>query len=89
MYGCMTRFADLIQPYMNKAPARLANFSSGDLLTLAKFGLDIRMLGKTEMREFVRLIGINIYDELVERFENPLLKGALSVDAVLGTHMGL
>ena len=84
----MTRFADLIQPYMNKAPARLANFSSGDLLTLAKFGLDIRMLGKTEMREFVRLIGINIYDELVERFENPLLKGALSVDAVLGTHMG-
>ena len=84
----MTRFADLIQPYMNKAPARLANFSSGDLLTLAKFGLDIRMLGRTEMREFVRLIGINIYDELVERFENPLLKGALSVDAVLGTHMG-
>jgi phytoene dehydrogenase-like protein len=84
----MTRFADLIQPYMNKAPARLANFSSRDLLTLARFGLDIRMLGKTEMQEFVRLIGINIFDELVERFENPLLKGALSVDAVLGTHMG-
>ena len=87
-YKRMTRFADLIQPYMNKAPARLANFSSGDLLTLARFGLDIRMLGKTEMQEFVRLIGINIFDELVERFENPLLKGALSVDAVLGTHMG-
>jgi phytoene dehydrogenase-like protein len=84
----MTRFADLIQPYMNKAPARLANFSSGDLLTLTRFGLDIRMLGKTEMREFIRLIGINIFDELVERFEDPLLKGALSVDAVLGTHMG-
>ncbi len=84
----MTRFADLLQPYMNKAPARLANFSRGDLLTLAKFGLDIRMLGKTEMQEFIRLIGINIFDELVERFENPLLKGALSVDAVLGTHLG-
>ncbi len=87
-YKRMTRFADLIQPYMNKAPARLANFSSGDLLTLAKFGLDVRMLGKTEMREFIRLIGINIFDELVERFDNPLLKGALSVDAVLGTHLG-
>ena len=46
------------------------------------------MLGKTEMREFIRLIGINIFDELVERFEDPLLKGALSVDAVLGTHLG-
>jgi phytoene dehydrogenase-like protein len=84
----MTRFADLLLPYMNQAPARLANFSSGDLLRLAKFGLDIRMLGKTEMQEFIRLIGINIYDELVERFENPLMKGVLSVDAVLGTHLG-
>jgi phytoene dehydrogenase-like protein len=87
-YKRMTGFADLIQPYMNKAPARLANFSSGDLVTLAKFGLDIRMLGKTEMREFIRLIGINIFDELVERFDSPLLKGALSIDAVLGTHLG-
>lgn len=87
-YKRMTRFADLLQPYMNKAPARLANFSTGDLLTLAKFGLDVRMLGKTEMQEFLRLIGINIYDELVERFESPLLKGALSLDAVLGTHLG-
>ncbi len=87
-YKRMTRFADLIQPYMNKAPARLANFSTGDLVTLARFGLDIRMLGKTEMREFIRLIGINIYDELVGRFDSPLLKGALSVDAVLGTHLG-
>jgi phytoene dehydrogenase-like protein len=84
----MTRFADLLSPYMNKAPARLANFSSGDILKLAKFGLDIRMLGKTEMQEFVRLIGMNIFDELVERFDNALLKGALSVDAVLGTHLG-
>jgi len=87
-YKRMTRFADLLMPYMNQAPARLANFSTGDLVKLGKFGLDIRMLGKTEMREFVRLIGINIFDELLERFENPLLKGALSIDAVLGTHLG-
>ena len=84
----MTGFADLLQRYMNMPPARLANFSSADLVTLARFGLDLRLLGKTEMQEFLRLIGINIYDELVERFESPLLKGALSVDAVLGTHLG-
>lgn len=40
------------------------------------------------MREFLRVIGMNIYDELVENFENPLLKGGLSLDAVLGTHLG-
>jgi phytoene dehydrogenase-like protein len=84
----MTRFADLLLPYMNQAPARLANFSSRDIFKLARFGLDIRMLGKTEMQEFIRLIGMNIYDELVERFSSPVLKGALSVDAVLGTHLG-
>jgi phytoene dehydrogenase-like protein len=87
-YKRMTRFADLLQPYMNRPPARLANGGTKDLLTLAKFGLDIKLLGKIEMQEFLRLIGINIYDELVERFESPLLKGALSLDAVLGTHLG-
>ena len=85
----MTRFADLLQTYLNRRPPRLAkDASKSDLLTLAQFGLDIRRLGKVEMQEFLRLIGINIYDELVERFESGLLKGALSLDAVLGTHLG-
>ena len=84
----MTRFADLLKTYLNKCPPRLANGSSSDLLTLAQLGFDIRRLGKTEMREFLRLIGMNIFDEAQERFESPLLKGALSLDAVLGTHLG-
>ena len=57
-------------------------------MTLAQLGWDIRRLGKTEMREFLRLIGMNIHDEVVERFSSPLLKGALCLDAVLGTHLG-
>jgi phytoene dehydrogenase-like protein len=84
----MTRYADLLQTYLNKPPPRLANGNSGDLMTLARLGFDLRRLGKTEMREFLRLIGMNIFDELEERFENPLLRGALSLDAVLGTHLG-
>jgi phytoene dehydrogenase-like protein len=40
------------------------------------------------MREFLRLIGMNIFDEVEERFESPLLRGALCLDAVLGTHLG-
>ena len=87
-YKRMTRFADLLQTYMNRPPARLANGTVKDLLTLARLGLDVRLLGKTEMQEFLRLIGMNIYDELVERFASPLLRGALSLDAVLGTHLG-
>ncbi len=84
----MTRYADLLKTYLNKTAPRLANGTKTDLFTLAQLGLDIRRLGKTEMREFFRLIGMNIYDEVEERFESPLLRGAISLDAVMGTHLG-
>jgi phytoene dehydrogenase-like protein len=84
----MTRFADLLGTYLNKAPPRLRRGATSDLLTLAQLGFDLRRLGKAEMQEFLRLIGMNIFDEVQERFENPLLKGGVSLDAVLGTHLG-
>ncbi len=85
----MTRFADLLNTYFNQTPPRLAkDASKSDMLTLARLGFDLRCLGKVEMQEFLRLIGMNIFDELEERFESRLLKGALGLDAVLGTHLG-
>lgn len=85
----MTRFADLLKTFLNKTPPRLAkNASKADLLTLAQLGLDIRRLGKVEMQEFLRLIGMNIRDEVQERFESGLLRGMISLDAVMGTHLG-
>jgi len=84
----MMRFADLLRTHLNKPPPRLGTRNKRDLLALARFGFDIRRLGKVEMREFLRLIGMNIHDELNERFDNPLLKGGLCLDAVLGTHLG-
>ena len=88
-YKRMTRFADLLKTYLNKTPPRLSrNASRTDMLTLAQLGFDIRRLGKVEMQEFLRLIGMNIRDEAVERFESGLLRGAVSLDATLGTHLG-
>jgi phytoene dehydrogenase-like protein len=84
----MTRFADLLRTYFNKMPPRLGTRDFADLRTLGQLGFDVRRLGKTEMREFLRLIGINIHDEVTERFESSLLRGAISLDAVLGTHLG-
>lgn len=84
----VTRFSDLLRKYLNKPPPRLGTRDFKDLVTLGQLGFDIRRLGKEEMQEFLRLIGMNIHDELDERFENPLLKGAISLDAVLGTHLG-
>jgi phytoene dehydrogenase-like protein len=84
----MTRFSDLLRTYFNKTPPRLGSSDFKDLLTLGQLGFDVRRLGKTEMQEFLRLIGMNIHDEVVERFACPVLKGAISLDAVLGTHLG-
>ena len=84
----MTRFADLLATYCNVTPPRLGTKDFADLATLARLGFDVRRLGKTEMREFLRIIGMNIHDEVTERFASPLLRGAVSLDAVLGTHLG-
>ena len=84
----VARYSDLLRTYLNKPPPRLGTRDRSDLLTLAQLGFDIRRLGKVEMREFLRLVGMNIHDELVERFSSGPLKGALSLDAVLGTHLG-
>jgi phytoene dehydrogenase-like protein len=84
----MARYSDLLRAYINKPPPRLGTKDKRDLLTLARLGFDVRRLGQVEMQEFLRLIGMNIFDELNERFESPLLKGGLSLDAVIGTHLG-
>jgi len=84
----MVRFADLLNTYLNTTPPRLGTAGFRDLATLARLAFDLRRLGRDEMRTFLRLIGINIHDEVTERFESPLLRGALSLDAVLGTHLG-
>jgi phytoene dehydrogenase-like protein len=84
----MERFAGLLRKYFNKTPPRLGNRDLKDLMTLGQLGLDVRMLGKAEMEAFLRLIFMNIHDEVTERFEHPMLKGAISLDAVLGTHLG-
>lgn len=84
----MTRFAGIIGRLHNRIPPRIGSSNRNDLLTLAKTALDVRMLGKDDMREFLRIAGINIYDILQENFAHPLLKGALSLDGVLGTHLG-
>ncbi len=83
----MGRFADLLKSIYRTRPPRFGG-SFKDALALLKLGKDMRQLGQQDMREFLRIAGINIYDVLQEKFANDLLKGALALDAVLGTHLG-
>ena len=84
----MNRFASVINRLNNRIPPRVATRDRSDWIGLAKMALNIRMLGRGDMREFLRIAGINIYDVLQENFDNPLLKGALSLDGVMGTNLG-
>jgi phytoene dehydrogenase-like protein len=84
----MDRFAKLLGGLHAKKPPRIGTSNRSDLIGAVKLALNIRLLGREEMREFLRIAGINIYDILEEYFDNPLLKGALSLDGVLGTHLG-
>jgi len=82
------RFAGLIGKLHNQIPPRLRIDNRRDLLSLAGAAWNIRRMGKRDMREFLRIAGINIYDILKENFDDPRIRGALSLDGVLGTFLG-
>lgn len=82
-------FAKALLPLFANKPPRLKNMGFADTRTLARLGWNIRMgLGKDAMYEFLRVAGVNIFDVLNETFDDERLKGALAVDAVMGSAMG-
>ena len=82
------RFARLLQKTFLRRPPRLAHNSPTELARLAGLALEVRLLGKDLMRELLRTGAINIYDVLQETFADKRLKGALSLDALLGANLG-
>jgi phytoene dehydrogenase-like protein len=84
----MKRFSGIIGGLHNQIPPRIRTNNKSDVIGLAKTAWNIRRLGTKDMREFLRMTGINIYDILKENFEHPAIRGALSLDGVLGTFLG-
>ena len=84
----MRRFAAALAPMLSRTPPRLGTTAWADRLALLRMGWQIRKLGRTDMRELLRIGGMNVYDLLEEIFDSPALKGALGLDAVLGANFG-
>jgi len=84
----MRRFAAALAPMLARVPPRLGTTDWADRLALLKLGWQIRKLGRRDMRELLRIGGMNVYDLLQENFESEALKGALGFDAVLGANFG-
>ncbi len=83
----MMRFTKLLASAFRNRPPKLVEGDWHDRINLMKLGLGMRMLGREDMRELMRVGLINVYDVLHERFDSELLKGALSLDGLLGSHM--
>jgi len=82
-------FAKSLGPIFDNKPPRLKNMPFRDRINLAKLGWNMRFgLGKESMYEFLRVAASNIYDVLNDSFSDERLKGALAVDAVMGSAMG-
>ncbi|MDH3745508.1 MAG: NAD(P)/FAD-dependent oxidoreductase, partial [Acidobacteriota bacterium] len=86
------RFLDRIRPVIQRladnAPADLLEPAAGDLLKLARAAVSIRLLGKTDMMELLRIAPMSVADWLGERFASETLKAALAAPAVYSTNTG-
>lgn len=84
----LARFARALHPLLSQTPPRLGSEAWRDRAALLGLGWRIRRLGRKDMRELLRVGGMCVHDLLEDRFSLPLLKGALALDAVLGTNLG-
>ncbi len=84
----MRQISGALHPLLNGAPPRLGTDAWSDRKSLMRLGWRIRRLGRRDMRELLRIGLMNVHDLLEDRFESPQLKGALALDAVLGTNYG-
>ena len=81
-------FSKTLGSFMYQKPPRVKSGKRSDLLQLISMGWKIRKLGKKNMRELLRIIGLNIADDLEDNLNNNNLMGLLSHEAILGTNLG-
>ena len=81
-------FAGVLAPFRAITPPRIAKGVGNDHVKLARLGLGVRMLGKADFREFLRMILINVHDVLNDELTDARLKGILAFDTTLGSWLG-
>jgi phytoene dehydrogenase-like protein len=84
----LRRMAAALHPVLEMTPPKFADLDFRDRLHLVNIGWRLRRLGRRDLRELLRIGGMNAYDLLTDHFSSPLLQGALGLDAVLGTNLG-
>lgn len=83
----MRRFASALSPFWLKTMPGIGDLGFGEAMTFAHAGLNLRRLGKQNMREFLRVFSLPVRDLMDEYFDDPLLKATLSWDGIVGSKL--
>lgn len=88
----LARFARVLAPLLVAPPPRLGGWRTragvAQLSRLARIGVDLRRLGRRDMREFLRIALSNAADVILDALPDGPAAGTLALDAVLGCRMG-
>ncbi|MEI9429506.1 phytoene desaturase family protein [Mesorhizobium sp. Cs1299R1N3] len=84
----LLRYAGILKPFLSRRPPDLGGMSLFEGAALGQTALALKKLGKEDMRDFLRVLLMNVADLLDEQLADDRLKGLLSFDATLGSHLG-
>ncbi|TIR23099.1 MAG: NAD(P)/FAD-dependent oxidoreductase [Mesorhizobium sp.] len=84
----LLRYAGVLKPFLSRRAPDLGNMSLAEMTGLGQTALALKRLGKEDMRDFLRVLLMNVYDLLDEQLSDDRLKGLLAFDATLGSHLG-
>lgn len=83
----MKIFAAALAPSWAKTMPGIGGNSLKELFTFAQLGLKLRLLGKNDMLEFLRVASLPMRDLVDERFDDERLKAALCWDGIIGSKL--
>ncbi|MGD1954917.1 MAG: phytoene desaturase family protein [Sphingomonadales bacterium] len=83
----LQRYAKVLKPIWEATLPRIGASSLKEALIYAQGALKMRMLGKEDMSEFLRILTLPMRDLVDEVFEDPKLQAVLSWDGLIGSKM--
>ncbi len=86
--GWLGRLARVLRRVYMAPPPRPTSSRPADLFALLDLGVHLRLLGRDEMLELMRVASMPVAEFLDEWFEHPVLKGALAAAGVRGLAQG-
>ena len=84
----LIRYAGIMKPLLTRRPPDLDGMPLSESAGFGLVALALRRLGKEDMRDFLRMLLMNVADVLDEHLVDNGLRGLLAFDATLGSHLG-